>query len=85
MDFARKLRKPVAIIAPDFKSEALTSLVVNHLKSVFKVVAIKTPIGVDCLTLLEDIASFTGGQVVTQGMGQRMGSVDPVRYVGKVD
>ena len=34
MDFARKLRKPMAIFAPDFKSEALTSLVVNHLKNV---------------------------------------------------
>ena len=44
MDFGKKLRKPIAIIAPDFKSEALTSLVVNHMKSVLKVVAIKTPI-----------------------------------------
>ena len=45
MDFAKKLRKPIAIVAPDFKSEALTSLVVNHLKGVVKVVAIKTPVG----------------------------------------
>ena len=45
LDFARKVRKPVAIIAPDFKSEALTALVVNHLKSIVQVVAIKTPIG----------------------------------------
>ena len=65
MDFARKLQKPIAIVAPDFKSEALTSLVVNHLKSVVKVVAIKTPVGRDCLPLLEDIASFSGGSVVT--------------------
>ena len=64
MDFAKKVRKPVAIIAPDFKSEALTSLVVNHLKSVIKVVAIKTPMAADSTTLLDDIASFTGGQVV---------------------
>ena len=69
MDFGRKLRKPVAIVAPDFKSEALTSLVVNHLKSVLKVVAIKTPVGMTPLPLLEDIASFSGGQVVTQAMG----------------
>lgn len=65
MDFARKVRKPIAIIAPDFKSEALTSLVVNHLKSVIKVVAIKTPMGQESLPLLEDIASFSGGQVVS--------------------
>ncbi len=61
MDFGRKLRKPIAIVAPDFKSEALTSLVVNHLKSVLKVVAIKTPVGMTPLPLLEDIASFSGG------------------------
>ena len=32
MEFGRKVRKPLIIVAPDFKSEALTSLVVNHLK-----------------------------------------------------
>ena len=84
MDFGKKLRKPIAIIAPDFKSEALTSLVVNHMKSVLKVVAIKTPIGAECLPLLEDIASFSGGEVITQAMGQYLGNVDPARYLGKV-
>lgn len=61
MDFGRKLKKPIAIVAPDFKSEALTSLVVNHLKSVVKVVAIKTPVGQVALPMLEDIAAFSGG------------------------
>ena len=61
MDFGRKLRKPIAIIAPDFKSEALTSLVVNHLKATVKVVAIKTPMTEAALPLLEDIASYSGG------------------------
>ena len=84
MDFGKKLRKPIAIIAPDFKSEALTSLVVNHMKSVLQVVAIKTPIGSDSLPLLEDIASFSGGEVITQAMGQYLGNVDPARYLGKV-
>ena len=41
------MRKPVLIIAPDFKSEALTSLVINHLKKVVKVIAIKTPMVMD--------------------------------------
>ena len=85
MDFARKVRKPVAIIAPDFKSEALTSLVVNHLKNVVKVVAIKTPVGQQSLPLLEDIASFSDGIVVSQAMGLRLGSIDPIRYLGKVE
>ena len=47
MEFGRKVRKPILVIAPDFKSEALTSMVVNHLKEVVKMVAIKTPITVD--------------------------------------
>ena len=64
LDFACKVRKPVAIIAPDFKSEALTALVVN-LKNIVQVVAIKTPIGQEALPLLEDIASFAGGAVVS--------------------
>ena len=65
LDFACKVRKPVAIIAPDFKSEALTALVVNHLKNIVQVVAIKTPVGQEALPLLEDIASFAGGAVVS--------------------
>ena len=82
---ARKLRKPVAIIAPDFKSEALTSLVVNHLKSVVKVVAIKTPMTESVIPLLEDLAQFSGGEVVSMGKGLRLGQVDPIRYLGKVE
>ena len=61
MEFGKKLRKPIAIVAPDFKSEVLTNLVVNHLKSVLKVVAIKTPMGEEPLPLLEDVAAFSGG------------------------
>lgn len=85
MDFARKLRKPMAIFAPDFKSEALTSLVVNHLKNVVQVVAVKTPVGEQALPLLEDIASFSGGTVATQALGRRLGSIDPVHFLGKVE
>ena len=35
--------------------------------------------------MLEDIASFSGGQVVSQAMGTRLGSLDPIRYLGKVE
>ena len=47
--------------------------------------AIKTPVAQEALPLLEDIASFTGGAVVTQGLGQRLGQIDPVPYLGKVE
>ena len=49
MEFAKKVRKPVVIFAPDFNSEALTSMVVNNLKGVAEMVAVKTPIGGDDL------------------------------------
>lgn len=44
MEFAAKLRKPVVVVAPDFKADALTSMVVNHLNGKVKMCAVKTPI-----------------------------------------
>ena len=84
MEFAKKTRKPVVIIAPDFNSEALTAMVVNNLKGVAELVAIKTPIECADLPILEDIASFSGGKVVQMGLGERIGRVDPVRVLGKI-
>ena len=84
MEFAKKTRKPVIIIAPDFNSEALTAMVVNNLKGVAELVAVKTPIESADLPILEDIASFSGGKVVQMGLGERIGRVDPVRVLGKV-
>jgi chaperonin GroEL (HSP60 family) len=67
MEFAAKLRKPVVVVAPDFKADALTSMVVNHLNGKVKMCAVKTPItdqsGV--LSVLHDIAAYTGGTVVS--------------------
>jgi hypothetical protein len=45
LEFAAKLQKPMLLIAPDFKPDALTALVVNHLQNKVRVVAVKTPIG----------------------------------------
>jgi chaperonin GroEL (HSP60 family) len=44
MEFAAKIRKPVVIIAPDFKADALTSMVVNHLNGKVILCAVKTPL-----------------------------------------
>ena len=67
MEFAKKVRKPVIIFAPDFNSEALTAMVVNNLKGVAELIAVKTPVGADDLQILEDMAAFSGGQVVSMG------------------
>ena len=69
MEFAKKVGKPVVIFAPDFNSEALTAMVVNNLKGVAELIAVKTPVGVDDLQILEDMAAFSGGQVVSMGQG----------------
>lgn len=84
MEFGKKIRKPIIVVAPDFKSEALTSLVVNHLKNVVKLIAVKTPLVVDDHQLLEDLASFSGGRVVSRLMGDVLGSINPVNVVGRV-
>ncbi len=44
MEFSAKIRKPVVIIAPDFKADALTSMVVNHLNGKVILCAVKTPL-----------------------------------------
>lgn len=85
MEFTAKLGKPVIIVAPEFKSDALTSMVVNHLSGKIRVAAVKTPMGDTGghLSVLEDLAAFTGGRVVTQALGERICDVDPVTVLGR--
>ena len=80
MEFAAKIRKPVVIIAPDFKADALTSMVVNHLNGKVQMCAIKTPL-VDQqgqLSVLEDIAAYTGATVVSKQLGMNLNRINPV-------
>ena len=85
LEGASQQSKSLLVIADDIDGEALSTMVVNKMRGILPVVAVKAPeFGDRKKAMLEDIAILTGGTVISTEKGMRLDKFDP-KWLGKAN